>query len=236
MRALQEYRQLLSLSSRRRHTRCLSDWSSDVCSSDLTHGLRGGLSCSRGCWYFRLTGLARCASLRCVYRLGEVPLMAFWIGYRVRDPAGWSGLYRGGLDLGCFRAVPMAFQVGDGDPDQLRCTSEPARSLETRARGSCHDAPAAVQLQLPVPDGAIGPDIPCSDGEAESAHQPIHRGASILVQQVRDHLGICNLALPHAGSQNRSSRPFSCPAGKLSPQSSLVTSQRNRRSDDATYC
>src|SRR5262245_64092735 len=24
-------------SSRRRHTRCLSDWSSDVCSSDLSH-------------------------------------------------------------------------------------------------------------------------------------------------------------------------------------------------------
>src|SRR5262245_62615105 len=27
-------------SSRRRHTRCLSDWSSDVCSSDLGLGLR----------------------------------------------------------------------------------------------------------------------------------------------------------------------------------------------------
>src|SRR5947199_9205606 len=27
-------------SSRRRHTRCLSDWSSDVCSSDL-HGIEG---------------------------------------------------------------------------------------------------------------------------------------------------------------------------------------------------
>src|SRR5205814_6384854 len=27
--------------SRRRHTRCLSDWSSDVCSSDLTRGLLG---------------------------------------------------------------------------------------------------------------------------------------------------------------------------------------------------
>src|SRR5436853_4214095 len=26
-------------SSRRRHTRCLSDWSSDVCSSDLAHYL-----------------------------------------------------------------------------------------------------------------------------------------------------------------------------------------------------
>src|SRR5262245_66448434 len=28
-------------SSRRRHTRCLSDWSSDVCSSDLEHGYSG---------------------------------------------------------------------------------------------------------------------------------------------------------------------------------------------------
>src|SRR5262245_66278639 len=28
-------RQLFFFSSRRRHTRCLSDWSSDVCSSDL---------------------------------------------------------------------------------------------------------------------------------------------------------------------------------------------------------
>src|SRR5262245_65396058 len=29
------YRYLFFFSSRRRHTRCLSDWSSDVCSSDL---------------------------------------------------------------------------------------------------------------------------------------------------------------------------------------------------------
>src|SRR5262245_3435008 len=29
----------VAVSSRRRHTRCLSDWSSDVCSSDLTHGM-----------------------------------------------------------------------------------------------------------------------------------------------------------------------------------------------------
>src|SRR5438045_5095553 len=28
-------------SSRRRHTRCLSDWSSDVCSSDLNHPVEG---------------------------------------------------------------------------------------------------------------------------------------------------------------------------------------------------
>src|SRR5438045_9691907 len=37
---------LFFFSSRRRHTRCLSDWSSDVCSSDLAHNFiekAGGL-------------------------------------------------------------------------------------------------------------------------------------------------------------------------------------------------
>src|SRR5207245_6756340 len=32
------------LSSRRRHTRCYRDWSSDVCSSDLDDSLNGGQS------------------------------------------------------------------------------------------------------------------------------------------------------------------------------------------------
>src|SRR6266542_5480185 len=31
-------------SSRRRHTRCYRDWSSDVCSSDLGHGGHGAMS------------------------------------------------------------------------------------------------------------------------------------------------------------------------------------------------
>src|SRR5438045_5622137 len=35
---------LFFFSSRRRHTRCLSDWSSDVCSSDLESVGRGRLS------------------------------------------------------------------------------------------------------------------------------------------------------------------------------------------------
>src|SRR5205814_7576098 len=35
MRAGNGYSLLFFFSSRRRHTRCLSDWSSDVCSSDL---------------------------------------------------------------------------------------------------------------------------------------------------------------------------------------------------------
>src|SRR5687768_18449685 len=35
-------RQLFFFSSRRRHTRCSRDWSSDVCSSDLNDVLKGG--------------------------------------------------------------------------------------------------------------------------------------------------------------------------------------------------
>src|SRR5437899_11664648 len=34
---------LFFFSSRRRHTRCLSDWSSDVCSSDLVSRLNHGI-------------------------------------------------------------------------------------------------------------------------------------------------------------------------------------------------
>src|ERR1035438_10834707 len=36
-------------SSRRRHTRCLSDWSSDVCSSDLYFRKADVIETSRGC-------------------------------------------------------------------------------------------------------------------------------------------------------------------------------------------
>src|SRR5437899_12655287 len=37
-------------SSRRRHTRCLSDWSSDVCSSDLLCGKAMRFECSTTTW------------------------------------------------------------------------------------------------------------------------------------------------------------------------------------------
>src|ERR1035441_2482542 len=39
---------LFFFTSRRRHTRCLSDWSSDVCSSDLKHPRKNPPSCP---WY-----------------------------------------------------------------------------------------------------------------------------------------------------------------------------------------
>src|SRR5205814_4484303 len=42
-------------SSRRRHTRCLSDWSSDVCSSDLIEVRNRGLRKSSGLTFMRLS-------------------------------------------------------------------------------------------------------------------------------------------------------------------------------------
>src|SRR5262245_64712461 len=43
---------LFFFSSRRRHTRCLSDWSSDVCSSDLTNTAAGSTATGRD-WQVR---------------------------------------------------------------------------------------------------------------------------------------------------------------------------------------
>src|SRR5262245_65219777 len=56
-------------SSRRRHTRCLSDWSSDVCSSDLEGILCLGIS---GPAVFSLRLLAARRPLLCVAELAAV--------------------------------------------------------------------------------------------------------------------------------------------------------------------
>src|ERR1035438_3888974 len=45
-------------SSRRRHTRCLSDWSSDVCSSDLNCLLQVFAACGRG--FFSTNNAIQC--------------------------------------------------------------------------------------------------------------------------------------------------------------------------------
>src|SRR2546429_6048989 len=52
-------------SSRRRHTRCSRDWSSDVCSSDLLRFLVSRPSsrwCSRDCFPCLPTTMSRCAT------------------------------------------------------------------------------------------------------------------------------------------------------------------------------
>src|SRR5690349_23927404 len=47
-------------SSRRRHTRSLRDWSSDVCSSDLSHWLPASLASKLGCSTERQAGRCGC--------------------------------------------------------------------------------------------------------------------------------------------------------------------------------
>src|SRR5205814_2875092 len=64
-------------SSRRRHTRCLSDWSSDVCSSDLAHlGLGFALFAaardSEALAEFRLAGRTPPSVLAQLHRMREL--------------------------------------------------------------------------------------------------------------------------------------------------------------------
>src|SRR5947199_3170104 len=67
-------------SSIRRHTRCLSDWSSDVCSSDLWHTVQRGHAIANGLY------------VAAVNRVGhEGPKdsgLEFWGGSFVCDPFG----------------------------------------------------------------------------------------------------------------------------------------------------
>src|SRR5437879_13912617 len=53
------WQQLFFFSSRRRHTRYIGDWSSDVCSSDLGGGVGGGLyhSQTNTTWFIHEPGL-----------------------------------------------------------------------------------------------------------------------------------------------------------------------------------
>src|SRR5256884_1907195 len=45
-----QYISFFFFSSRRRHTRCSRDWSSDVCASDLCATNREGRQCVARCW------------------------------------------------------------------------------------------------------------------------------------------------------------------------------------------
>src|SRR5438045_1846197 len=114
-------------SSRRRHTRCLSDWSSDVCSSDL--GLRIGVDCANGAY----SGLAPTAFEELgaeVVAIGDEP-----DGTNINLGCGATDLralqqtvVREGLDLG------VAFD-GDGD-----------RMLAVDAQGNAVDGDQIVAI------------------------------------------------------------------------------------------
>src|SRR5215212_10197084 len=62
-------------SSRRRHTRCLSDWSSDVCSSDLPHGVVLGDHIATGVLDARLRHPDRRVQIGDPDALGEIDRM-----------------------------------------------------------------------------------------------------------------------------------------------------------------
>src|SRR5205814_4371162 len=67
--------------SRRRHTRCLSDWSSDVCSSDLDRACGWAIDGHRNCesWLVQHCGMAYSTAkdrVRVAHELERRPLLA----------------------------------------------------------------------------------------------------------------------------------------------------------------
>src|ERR1019366_10020836 len=73
-------------SSRRRHTRLVSDWSSDVCSSDLktASGATPRPSSSRPCWQAFHTSC--CCNIPLSPATRPSPLWTFPLGHRLRKP------------------------------------------------------------------------------------------------------------------------------------------------------
>src|SRR5258705_12765546 len=88
-------------SSRRRHTRCLSDWSSDVCSSDLLRvcGVRAGVA---DCVYLHWAGSGAVAGDDDSIGCGEVYVLhgGGGAGDAGKNEPRRSGIWGGGFDVG----------------------------------------------------------------------------------------------------------------------------------------
>src|SRR2546422_4919301 len=98
-------------SSRRRHTRCSRDWSSDVCSSDLACGSPGGEGPRR------------------------VPLRGFHLG-GLRPPSGDQGADRGLIRHEKKRARLRGIRTGPGEEAIFR-SEEHTSELQSRLHLVC---------------------------------------------------------------------------------------------------
>src|SRR2546429_415644 len=105
-------------SSRRRHTRCSRDWSSDVCSSDLGDGRVPEFTASgMSSFFFSLPGLDAFAFGKKQMRLNLLPqfriallpppegpfhgAFSFWAGSRIPAIAAVSRRHRERSDINC---------------------------------------------------------------------------------------------------------------------------------------
>src|SRR5471030_2563617 len=127
-------------SSRRRHTRCLSDWSSDVCSSDLISEL------------FRLGGghVAFCEPVGIrgiVDDDGHEPSSRISLACEQGrgDGDGGNGGERQGSSLGCHGKSP--FLIGDGvGVIQMRTS----KTFFSRTGGAAHALPPCGEVGWPA--------------------------------------------------------------------------------------
>src|ERR1035441_10756492 len=128
----------LFFSSRRRHTRCLSDWSSDVCSSDLQI-FRGYLRC------LDMDFQRVCMALKLVLLHSEQDrpdLSALLVHHRIMFATGLLGarfrlfLYRWGI---CTVDVTSLLRIFDVMRIELRTLVPAAMPVCEIGRASCRE-------------------------------------------------------------------------------------------------
>src|SRR2546422_7116262 len=108
-------------SSRRRHTRCSRDWSSDVCSSDLVAtGFTGAITVALGSnpGGATLSGTILVAAVGGVASFGDLSLNRTATGYTLTASAG-----------GFAPVTSTAFDITPGTATQLAFTVQPSNTV-----------------------------------------------------------------------------------------------------------
>src|SRR6266542_6081090 len=102
-------------SSRRRHTRCYRDWSSDVCSSDLgTHDWRLFIRPAELDALLRRVGLAQVATAGLAPRIRPGDVASALLRRRLTPPPFAVGRGRRAIWLGHYRKEPAPSRAGTG--------------------------------------------------------------------------------------------------------------------------
>src|SRR6266542_5606391 len=104
-------------SSRRRHTRCYRDWSSDVCSSDLV---------------LRPLPFAEPERLVMVWLKGSEAAGGDRASLAVADLLDWRAQNRSFESVGAFRNIAIAYNyIGGESPERVRATGVTANFFTT---------------------------------------------------------------------------------------------------------
>src|SRR5216684_9377657 len=140
-------------SSRRRHTRCSRDWSSDVCSSDLESSLIGGIMDD-----------SQTRSLSGIPGLAQIPILGYFFGQKTQDHSQDETVFA--ITPHIIRGATVselnqrAIDIGTANSIELHRVSHPAAPAgqPPAAQPPASQTPSIQPLtnQTPSPTGTPG--------------------------------------------------------------------------------